>query len=171
MWIILVGFPTFGCLAVAPENSIRRRNPRLSKRIGRRLWNAIEDRQIQILHPTGVYGLTHRDRAMASSAYTHAGIAPNGEAIEWSNPCTGNRGRIVALREGIFSLGSYCPEFSQSVSSLTVVSRPTASPVRKPTAAGSWSASEAAAAAQNCNGRNNPVSGSWRSLRCRLFLH
>jgi surface antigen len=53
---------------------------------------------------------------MASSAYTHAGIAPNGEAIEWSNPCTGNRGRIVALREGIFSLGSCGPEFSQSVS-------------------------------------------------------
>ena len=27
-------------LAVAPENSLRRRNPRFSKRIGRRLWHA-----------------------------------------------------------------------------------------------------------------------------------
>jgi surface antigen len=63
----------------------------------------------------GVPGMTDRDRARASSAYTHAGTAAIGEAIEWSNPSTGNGGRIVALREGISSLGSYCREFRQSV--------------------------------------------------------
>jgi len=63
----------------------------------------------------GIYGLTDWDRETASSAYARVGAAHIGEAIEWNNPRTGNRGRIVALRDGVSSRGRYCREFSQSV--------------------------------------------------------
>lgn len=57
------------------------------------------------------------DRGHAERASRKATSAPVGEPIVWSNPDTGNRGQVVATREGRNAdTGAYCREFQHEIS-------------------------------------------------------
>ena len=55
------------------------------------------------------------DQAQAQQAANRAYAAPVGEAINWNNPETGNRGTITTTRAGVSQSGAYCREFQQNI--------------------------------------------------------
>jgi surface antigen len=59
--------------------------------------------------------LDNADQAKLSSAQTRAYDAPVGKTITWNNPQSGNTGSFTPVRDGKASDGSYCREFSQTV--------------------------------------------------------
>jgi surface antigen len=60
--------------------------------------------------------LDRADQSYAQQAHQRAQNAPIGETITWSNPSSGNRGMVVATREGTNqSTGEYCREFQHEV--------------------------------------------------------
>jgi len=59
--------------------------------------------------------LDRADQGHAQRATYRAAAAPMGEPITWVNPDTGNRGSVVAVREGQSGAGEYCREFQQTI--------------------------------------------------------
>ena len=59
--------------------------------------------------------LDRADKAYAQKAQWDAASAPIGETIAWSNPETGNQGRVTPTREGRHSSGAYCREYQTEV--------------------------------------------------------
>lgn len=60
--------------------------------------------------------LDKADMAYANQANTRAHTAPVGEVISWSNPETGNSGRVVPVKEGYSQTsGDYCREYQQTI--------------------------------------------------------
>lgn len=55
------------------------------------------------------------DRMQMQQAQSTANNAPIGETISWNNPESGNRGTIVAVRDGTSSSGRYCREYQQTI--------------------------------------------------------
>lgn len=59
--------------------------------------------------------LDRADQMYANRASQRVVAAPMGEQITWVNPDTGNRGTVVATREGQSAAGEYCREFQQTM--------------------------------------------------------
>lgn len=60
--------------------------------------------------------LDRADQAYAQKAQWQASSAPIGETISWSNPETGNKGRVTPTREGRHQQsGAYCREYQTEV--------------------------------------------------------
>ncbi len=59
--------------------------------------------------------LDKADQAYAQKAQWNAASAPIGETIAWSNPETGNKGRVTPTREGRHRSGAYCREYQTEV--------------------------------------------------------
>lgn len=59
--------------------------------------------------------LDRADQLYAQQSVQRAIVAPMGTPINWSNPRSGNRGRVVATREGRRNDGAYCREFQQTI--------------------------------------------------------
>jgi surface antigen len=59
--------------------------------------------------------LDRADQLHAQRATQRVAVAPMGEQISWVNPDTGNRGTMVATREGQSAAGEYCREFQQTI--------------------------------------------------------
>jgi surface antigen len=55
------------------------------------------------------------DQSKLNTAQTRAYEAPVGKTISWTNPESGNSGTFTPVRNGKASDGSYCREFSQTV--------------------------------------------------------
>lgn len=59
--------------------------------------------------------LDSADRAAMAQAQTSAYAAPTGQTITWNNPNSGNSGSFTPTRNGRASDGSYCREYSSTV--------------------------------------------------------
>ncbi len=59
--------------------------------------------------------LDRADQQYASQANYQAQNAPIGEPISWSNPESGNYGKVVATKDGYSQSGKYCREFQQTI--------------------------------------------------------
>lgn len=59
--------------------------------------------------------LDKADQSMVQKAQWDATSAPIGETIAWSNPETGNKGRVTPTREGRHRSGAYCREYQTEV--------------------------------------------------------
>lgn len=59
--------------------------------------------------------LDKADQAHVQKAQWDATSAPIGETISWSNPETGNAGRVTPTREGRHRSGAYCREYQTEV--------------------------------------------------------
>lgn len=59
--------------------------------------------------------LDKADIAYAQRANTQAHSAPIGQAIEWSNPESGNSGAVTPTRDGKDTAGRYCREYQQTI--------------------------------------------------------
>lgn len=59
--------------------------------------------------------LDKADKAHVQKAQWDATSAPIGETITWSNPETGNKGRVTPTREGRHRSGAYCREYQTEV--------------------------------------------------------
>lgn len=59
--------------------------------------------------------LDKADQMYAEQSFQQAAAAPVGQEIAWSNPKSGNRGRVKAVREGRRTDGAYCREFQQTI--------------------------------------------------------
>ena len=59
--------------------------------------------------------LDKADQAHVQQAQWDATSAPIGETISWSNPETGNKGRVTPTREGRHRSGAYCREYQTEV--------------------------------------------------------
>jgi surface antigen len=60
--------------------------------------------------------LDRADQQHVQQAQARAQSGPIGEPIVWANPDSGNRGRVVATREGTHqATGEYCREFTHEV--------------------------------------------------------
>ncbi len=60
--------------------------------------------------------LDRADRIYAARAADSAHSAPIGQPVAWRNPDSGNRGNVVAVREGTnLVTGAYCREYQQNV--------------------------------------------------------
>lgn len=55
------------------------------------------------------------DRLAMQQAQDRAYYAPIGETVSWNNPNSGNRGSIVAVRDGTSTAGRYCREYEQTI--------------------------------------------------------
>jgi len=65
---------------------------------------------------SGIGGsLDRADEAYAAHAAARAYSAPLGYPIQWSNPASGNAGRVWSTREGWSTSGAYCREFQQQI--------------------------------------------------------
>ncbi len=59
---------------------------------------------------------TTADGRTISHSFGQSGFIPIGETITWANPSSGNRGMVVATRDGTNqSTGEYCREFQHEV--------------------------------------------------------
>ena len=59
--------------------------------------------------------LDDNDKRQMESVNQRVYSAPIGQPIEWQNPSSGNRGTIMATREGTSQSGEYCREFTQTI--------------------------------------------------------
>jgi surface antigen len=59
--------------------------------------------------------LDKADQMYANQAFGTAASGPVGQAVNWSNPNSGNSGTITPLRQGRTSAGATCREFEQTI--------------------------------------------------------
>jgi surface antigen len=59
--------------------------------------------------------LDRADRVSIAKARQQAHFVPVGEAIQWSNPDSGNHGEIRPVREGRSNGGRYCREYQNNI--------------------------------------------------------
>ena len=80
--------------------------------------------------------LAKPDQVHYEKAASQAQTAPIGEPVQWYSPETGNRGSVVATREGHTPSGQYCREFQQTVTIDGQTERAYGTACRQPD--GSW---------------------------------
>lgn len=59
--------------------------------------------------------LDKADQMYANQAFGSAASGPIGQAVNWSNPNSGNSGVITPLRQGRTNNGAVCREFEQTI--------------------------------------------------------